>query len=133
MNKIGIAGKAVVSADIAHITASLNDLSALCGNRSIDLHKRHVDIAVIPHSDSAQGASRAVCKDTNREESRLSSREIEVMRWVKMGKTNHEISCILTISVFTVKNHLHRIFFKLDALNRTHAVAIFERTGQLGI
>lgn len=57
------------------------------------------------------------------EELGLSVREIEIMDWVRQGKTNHEIGMILNISVFTVKNHLQRIFKKLDVLNRAQAVA----------
>ena len=53
----------------------------------------------------------------------LSSREHEIMDWVKQGKTNYEIGMILDISAFTVKNHLQRIFKKLDVLNRAQAVA----------
>ena len=53
----------------------------------------------------------------------LSSREYEIMDWVKHGKTNYEIGMILDISAFTVKNHLQRIFKKLDVLNRAQAVA----------
>lgn len=57
----------------------------------------------------------------------LSDREMEIMHWVCMGKTNSEIGQILDISFFTVKNHLQRIFRKLDVLNRAQAVAKFER------
>jgi transcriptional regulator EpsA len=57
----------------------------------------------------------------------LSKREMEIMRWVCMGKTNSEIGQILDISFFTVKNHLQRIFRKIDVLNRAQAVAKFER------
>ena len=53
----------------------------------------------------------------------LSEREAEIMRWVRAGKTNHEIGKILNISGFTVKNHLKRIFKKLDVRNRAQAVA----------
>lgn len=53
----------------------------------------------------------------------LSAREQEIMEWVRKGKTNFEIGMILDISAFTVKNHLQRIFKKLDVLNRTQAVA----------
>ncbi|HWT28850.1 MAG TPA: XrtB/PEP-CTERM-associated transcriptional regulator EpsA [Methylophilaceae bacterium] len=53
----------------------------------------------------------------------LSIREHEIMDWVKQGKTNYEIGMILDISAFTVKNHLQRIFKKLDVLNRAQAVA----------
>jgi transcriptional regulator EpsA len=51
----------------------------------------------------------------------LTSREIEIMEWVKEGKTNTEIGEILDISIFTVKNHLQNIFKKLKALNRSQA------------
>jgi transcriptional regulator EpsA len=53
----------------------------------------------------------------------LSSREREIMEWVKNGKTNFEIGMILNISAFTVKNHMQRIFRKLNVVNRAQAVA----------
>lgn len=56
----------------------------------------------------------------------LSDREYEIMDWVRKGKTNQEIGSILNISIFTVKNHLQRIFKKLDVLNRAQAVAKLE-------
>ncbi len=49
------------------------------------------------------------------------------MAWVAMGKTNPEIGCILSISEFTVKNHLKSIFSKLDVTNRAQAVAKLTR------
>ena len=54
---------------------------------------------------------------------KLSEREIQIMQWVCLGKTNGEIGQILDISFFTVKNHLQRIFRKLDVLNRAQAVS----------
>jgi transcriptional regulator EpsA len=62
----------------------------------------------------------------NAGESPLSEREVEIMTWVKLGKTNQEVGMILDISAFTVKNHLKRIFRKLDVFNRMQAVAKFE-------
>ncbi|MBL8381614.1 MAG: transcriptional regulator EpsA [Burkholderiales bacterium] len=56
----------------------------------------------------------------------LSDREMEIMVWVKLGKTNQEIGLILDISAFTVKNHLKRIFKKLGVYNRMQAVTRFE-------
>jgi transcriptional regulator EpsA len=53
----------------------------------------------------------------------LSTREQEIMEWVCKGKTNFEIGMILDISAFTVKNHLQRIFKKLDVMNRAQAVS----------
>lgn len=61
----------------------------------------------------------------------LSAREEEIMEWVKGGKTNQDIALILDISPFTVKNHLQRIFRKLDVLNRAQAVTYFNRMYQI--
>jgi len=53
----------------------------------------------------------------------LSERELEVLKWLEQGKTNQEIGLILDISGNTVKNHLKRIFNKLDVSSRTQAVS----------
>ncbi len=52
----------------------------------------------------------------------LSPRELEILERVRNGKTNLENGMILNISAFTVKNHLQRIFRKLDVCNRVQAV-----------
>lgn len=57
----------------------------------------------------------------------LSERERQIMQWVALGKTNPEIGCILSISEFTVKNHMKSIFGKLDVANRAQAVARLTR------
>ena len=54
----------------------------------------------------------------------LSSREFEIIEWIKSGKTNQEIAQILNISQNTVKSHLKRIFQKLNVSKRAQAVAI---------
>ena len=59
----------------------------------------------------------------------LSEREHQIMDWVAMGKTNPEIGCILSISEFTVKNHMKSIFSKLDVTNRAQAVSKLTRMG----
>jgi len=53
----------------------------------------------------------------------LTGREREVLRWVAGGKTSWEISVILRISERTVKFHLVEASRKLNAVNRTSAVA----------
>jgi transcriptional regulator EpsA len=60
------------------------------------------------------------CRSTGRA---LSAREEQILLAVSEGKTNTEISDYLAISAYTVKNHLQRIMFKLNAANRTEAVA----------
>lgn len=54
----------------------------------------------------------------------LSKREREVIKWIKEGKTNWEISMILNISERTVKFHVQNIEKKLNAVNKAHAIAI---------
>ncbi len=55
-------------------------------------------------------------------ETLLSGREIQVLQWVKNGKTNQEIGQILNISPLTVKNHVQKILRKLNVSNRAQAV-----------
>lgn len=54
----------------------------------------------------------------------LSKREQEILKWAANGKSNWDISIILGISERTVEFHLTNIMQKLDAVNRSHAVAI---------
>ena len=54
----------------------------------------------------------------------LTAREIEVLRWVANGKSAWEIGEILHITKRTVDEHVQTGVRKLDALNRTHAVAL---------
>jgi len=53
----------------------------------------------------------------------LSEREVQVLEWVRAGKTNQEIAQILDISPLTIKNHVQSILRKLKVTNRTQAVA----------
>jgi len=52
----------------------------------------------------------------------LTKREIQVLHWVKNGKTNPEIGQILGISALTAKNHVRKIMRKLQVSNRAQAV-----------
>jgi transcriptional regulator EpsA len=62
----------------------------------------------------------------------LSAREHDIMEWVRAGKTNQEIGMILDISAFTVKNHIQRIFKKLNVVNRAQAVSKMGATKNSG-
>ena len=60
---------------------------------------------------------------------RLSKREVECLRWAAVGKTDKEISMILSLSHATVRYHVQRAGEKLNAVNRSQAVF---KAGQLG-
>lgn len=93
-------------------------------------HKKILDV-VIPHLHQALLRVCAACESKCKEAS-LSAREVEVLMWMKEGKTNWEISVILNISERTVKFHVHNIAGKLNAVSKSHAVAIAMDRGILG-
>lgn len=68
-------------------------------------------------------ANQPAVADGSEPGSDLSDREIQILRWVRDGKSNQEIGAILTISPLTVKNHMQRILRKMQASNRTQAVS----------
>lgn len=63
--------------------------------------------------------------------SRLSSRELNVLRHVAIGLSNKQVARRLGISEKTVRNHLTRIFSKLGVMTRTEAVVSAIRAGVL--
>jgi DNA-binding NarL/FixJ family response regulator len=52
---------------------------------------------------------------------RLHLRELEVLALVARGRSNKEIASDLTVSVPTVKTHVHNVLFKLGARRRADA------------
>ena len=60
----------------------------------------------------------------------VTDREAEILRWIRDGKTNHDIARIIEVSPYTVKNHVQKILRKMGVENRSHAVA---RAISLGI
>lgn len=60
----------------------------------------------------------------------LSQRELEVLRLIAQGLSNHEIAERLYLALSTVKGHNRVIFGKLDVQRRTEAVA---RARDLGL
>lgn len=61
---------------------------------------------------------------------RLTPRELEVLHWIREGKTNPQIAIILKLSQRTVHKHVESIFQKLNVETRT-AAAI--RATEIGI
>ena len=54
---------------------------------------------------------------------RLTPRERQILRFVADGLSNRAIAELLTITVATVKNHVHNIFEKLEVSTRAEASA----------
>ncbi|MDP3818522.1 MAG: LuxR C-terminal-related transcriptional regulator [Methylotenera sp.] len=83
----------------------------------------HIDTVLrkIQHLEPADiaGESKFVVSEAG-----LSAREVEIIHWIKSGKTNQEIGAILDISQNTVKSHLKRVFQKMNVTRRAQAVAI---------
>lgn len=53
----------------------------------------------------------------------LTTRQVELLRLVALGRTNAEIARELVVSAATVRKHLENIFARLDVATRTGAVA----------
>ncbi len=68
-------------------------------------------------------------REKKRREARLTPREVECLKWAADGKTEWEISVILSISEHTADKHLSNAHRKLGAANRPQAVAMAIRLG----
>lgn len=60
---------------------------------------------------------------------KLTVREQEVLRFLVQGKSNKEIAARLNVTADTIKEHLIRIFRKIDAHDRTEAAVWAVRKG----
>ena len=60
----------------------------------------------------------------------LTPREMDVLRLLAYGRSNHAIACELIVAVGTIKRHLNNIFGKLEAQTRLEAVT---RARDLGL
>ena len=65
--------------------------------------------------------------------SRLSKREVECLRWAAIGKTDLEISMIMSRSRATVRFHLHNASIKLNAVNRSQTVFKASQLGYISL
>jgi len=80
--------------------------------------QRAVDVIATQHRSRA-----AVIRDEHAEEVSLTDRERDVVAWAARGKTGVDTAEILKISEDTVDTHMRSVMRKLNASNKTHAVA----------
>ena len=59
----------------------------------------------------------------------LTAREVEVLRLLAIGRTNKDVSLVLSISLNTVATHVRSILNKTQCANRTEAAAYAIRRG----
>ncbi|MBQ4836933.1 MULTISPECIES: helix-turn-helix domain-containing protein [Pseudoalteromonas] len=84
---------------------------------------------VLPYLHKAQISRYQNDKTSRSPIQSLTNREKEVLDWISSGKTNGEIGMILGISQYTVKNHVAKILEKLNAPNRSAAMALTKELG----
>ena len=81
----------------------------------LELHRPGNPAPVQPSAPAGAGAAPV--------RGEVTKRELQILRWVREGKSNQQIAEVLGISPLTVKNHIQKILRKLGAGNRAQAVA----------
>jgi DNA-binding NarL/FixJ family response regulator len=105
----------------AYILKSMPKDELLAVVRSVHAGRRHV-----PAEVAARLAEHLGDED-------LTTRELEVLRFIRDGHRNKQIADELAIAETTVNFHIKNLVDKLDANDRTHAVTIALRRGFLQI
>ncbi len=113
---------------VVHGVIDANNLSASCFALGglydpWDQRSEYILSVTVPHLHAVFGTAAARTKGTHPTFRPLSPRELEVIRWLALGKSVSDIGAILGISDFTVRTHIQRLINKLEATNRSHAVA----------
>jgi DNA-binding CsgD family transcriptional regulator len=93
-----------------------------------DARTRAILDAIAPHLHLALSRACSI-KRSSSNGIVLSTREKEVLDWVKQGKSSWDISVILGISERTVNFHISNIMQKLGTINRAQAVAVAAHLG----
>jgi NarL family two-component system response regulator LiaR len=109
----GASGYLVKSVDTEGLAQAVRDVAAGRGSFSTDVTR--VLAAHQPPVTTGVG------------EARFTDREADVAELMADGRSNADIAEALSLSVFTVKNHVSSILMKLHAQSRTEATAIILR------
>ncbi|NEV01042.1 LuxR C-terminal-related transcriptional regulator [Bradyrhizobium uaiense] len=119
-------GMVRVLADESWIASSLALRSTLTGKPHIVALLRELGESPVPPTASER-------RDTSSAQagkaSRLTTREVQILRLVWKGSSNKAIARALFLSENTVETHLRRVFEKLGTRNRTQAAAVAHEAG----
>ena len=55
----------------------------------------------------------------------LTPRETEILHLIEQGLTNQQIASRLSLTVHTVKNHVHSLLGKIGVASRAEAVTVY--------
>jgi DNA-binding NarL/FixJ family response regulator len=105
----------------AYVLKSTARAELLAVIRSVHAGKRHVPAEVATRVAEHLG------------DDELTTRELEVLRFIRDGSKTKEIAARLNISETTVNSHIKNLVRKLEANDRTHAVTIAVRRGILHV
>ncbi|MEN6411074.1 MAG: LuxR C-terminal-related transcriptional regulator [Anaerolineaceae bacterium] len=117
--------------DLLHIAVKTGIDPVYCERILAFIRNNRRNLIAHPAEHTAQGAQ--VSGTSSAFDTRfdpLSDRELDVLRMMATGATNQAIADRLVITVGTVKSHINHILGKLNARNRTEAVA---KARQLGL
>ena len=98
---------------------------------STEVVKAARNAAISPGTFTSAGLAEAVVRRTTAATTRLSDRELEVLRHLADGSSTAEIASRLYLSESTVKSHVQKVYQKLGAANRAQALVTAMRIGLL--
>lgn len=112
-----------------HGLTNFNGALALAGDRPLlsDDEARELHLAAF----AVFGILAASRFEENKRRNPLTQRERDCLKLAMLGKTSSEVGTILSISEYTVSQYLASATRKLNASNRTHAVAMAAQLGYL--
>lgn len=107
-------------------------LKTVAHEELVDAIKRVAQGEVVLHPAVSRTAMTELTQLATRDVSTdLSIRELDVLRHLAQGLSNKQIAVRLQVGVETVKTHISSILHKLDATDRTEAVAVALRRGMI--
>jgi DNA-binding CsgD family transcriptional regulator len=98
---------------------------AASGEPALDLEKDERRIVLTCIDTNRKGARGCLAQEIGGIAKKLTPREITILYWMGMGKSNEEIALIMGLKVSTVKTHARNILNKLEVYNRATAVACY--------